>query len=79
MSGIFPPSSFSLAAFLLSEACFLKPSLWLPGTAFPQLIELAFVIGNDPAIDDWLIILAGLKAHTGQESNGLIFIFQFPV
>lgn len=38
-------------------------------------LNLPFVIGNDPVIDDWLIILHGLKAQTGQESNGLFLIF----
>lgn len=33
------------------------------------------MIGSDPVIDDWLIILDGLRAQTGQESNGLILIF----
>lgn len=33
------------------------------------------MIGNDPVIDDWLILLHGLKAQTGQESNGLILTF----
>lgn len=33
------------------------------------------MIGNDSVIDDWLVILHGPKAQTGQESNGLILIF----
>lgn len=33
------------------------------------------MIASDPVINDWLIMLHGLKAQTGQESNGLILIF----